>query len=290
MKLLVKFNIILLVLFSAGGLILSQAIYSFLVRNAQREALQQAELMMASAKSVREYTSSDLAPLLEQNPQHKQRFLPETVPAFGALSTFTKLRANYPDYTYREPALNPTNPEHRATAWEADLITYLRDHPDQKRISGQRATPMGASLYLAEPLSAAQPCMECHSHPSAAPAAMTATYGPNNGFGWKLGSTVAAQIVSVPTSVPMQKAKEAFRLVLIYLVVTLLATIIALDAGVYYIVIRPLRPVSDTADRVSKGELDIPPLHVRGKDEIAMVIASFNRMQLSLAKAFKMLG
>ena len=118
MKLLTKFNIILLVLFSAGGLILSQAIYSFLVRNAQREALQQAELMMASAKSVREYTSSDLAPLLEQNPQHKQRFLPETVPAFGALSTFNKLRANYPDYTYREPALNPTNPEHRATAWK----------------------------------------------------------------------------------------------------------------------------------------------------------------------------
>ena len=54
--------------------------------------------------------------------------------------------------------------------------------------------------------------------------------------------------------------------------------------------IRPLRSVSDTADRVSKGELNVPPMEVEGKDEIAMVIASFNRMQLSLAKAFKMLG
>jgi HAMP domain-containing protein len=290
MKLLTKFNLILLILFSIGGLILSQSIYAFLIRNAQREAMQQAELMMASAKSIREYTSSDLAPLLDQNPQHKQRFLAETVPAFGAVSTFNKLRRAYPDYSYREPALNPTNPENRATAWEADLITYLRDHPDQTHLSGERDTPMGKSLYLAEPLSATHPCMECHSVPSAAPAAMLATYGPNNGFGWKPGSIVAAQIVSVPTSVPMQKAKEAFRLLLIYLVVTLVATIIALDAGVYYIVIRPLRMVSDTADRVSKGDLDVPPLQPHGKDEIAMVIASFNRMQLSLTKAFKMLG
>ena len=290
MKLLAKFNLILLVLFSAGGLILSQAIYAFLIGNAQREAMQQAELMMASAKSVREYTSSDLAPLLEQNPQHRQRFLPETVPAFGALSTFNKLRQSYPDYSYREPALNPTNLEHRATAWEADIITYLRDHPDQAQLSGERNTPMGTSLYLAEPLLATQPCMECHSHPSAAPTAMISTYGPNNGFGWKLGSTGAAQIVSVPPSVPVQKAKEAFRLLLLYLIATLIATIITLDASVYYIVIRPLRSVSDTADRVSKGELNVPPMEVEGKDEIAMVIASFNRMQLSLAKAFKMLG
>lgn len=290
MKLLAKFNLILLALFSVGGVILSQAIYGFLIRNAQREAMQQAELMMASAKSIREYTSADLAPLLELSPQHKQRFLPETVPAFGALSTFNKLRSDYPDYSYREPALNPTNPEHRATAWEADLISWLRDHPDQKRLTGERDTPMGRSLYLAEPLTATQPCMQCHSHPSAAPTAMLATYGPNNGFGWKPGSIVAAQIVSVPTSVPMQKAKEAFRLLLFYLVVTLVATIIALDVGVYYIVIRPLRLVSDTADRVSKGELNVPPLQVRGKDEIAMVTASFNRMQLSLAKAFKLLG
>jgi Protein of unknown function (DUF3365) len=71
---------------------------------------------------VREYTSSDMGPLLKQNPEHKTRFLAETVPAFGALSTFNKLRQNYPDYTYREATLNPTNPEHRATDWEADII------------------------------------------------------------------------------------------------------------------------------------------------------------------------
>ena len=290
MKLLTKFNLILLVVFGIGGLIVAEAISSFLVSNAQREVLQEAQLMMASAKSVRDYTSSDLAPLLEQNPQHKARFLAETVPAFGAMSTFNKLRQNYPDYTYREATLNPTNPEHRATDWEADVIQYLRDHPDQKQMEGERDTPMGPSLYLATPIPAAPACMECHSTAALAPPAMIATYGSQNGFGWKPDSVVGAQIVSVPMSVPLQRAKQTLHLLLIYICLILVATIAALDAGVYFIVIKPLQLVSNAADRASKGETNQDPLPVKGNDEIATVTASFNRMQLSLAKAFKMLG
>src|SRR5579864_5054688 len=263
MKLLTKFNLILLVVFTTGGLIISLIISSFLVSNAQREVLQQAELMMASATSVRDYTSSDLRPLLEQNPQHQERFLAETVPAFGAITTFSKLHQKYPDYSYREATLNPTNPQNRATDWEADVIRYLGDHRDEKQLSGQRPTPLGPSMYLAMPLVAGQACLECHSTPEAAPRAMIATYGSNNGFGWKQDSVVGAQIVSVPMSVPLQRARQALHLLLAYLAVTLVATIAALDAGVYFIVIRPLKLVSDAADRVSKGETNQVPLPVK---------------------------
>ena len=290
MKLLTKFNLILLVLFGIGGLIISQVTYRFLIDNARREVLREAELMMASAKAVRDYTSSDLAPLLEQNPQHKTKFLAETVPAFGAISTFNKLRQKYPDYTYREATINPTNPEHRAADWEADVIGFLRDHLEQKQVTGERETPIGPVMYLAMPIAADPPCLECHSRPAVAPPAMIASYGSNNGFGWKPGSIVAAQIVSVPMALPVQNAKQAFYVLLICLVITLIATIVVLDTAVYFIVIRPLKLVSDTADRVSKGEMSLPSVPVKGSDEIASVTASFNRMQLSLVKAFKMLG
>jgi HAMP domain-containing protein len=119
---------------------------------------------------------------------------------------------------------------------------------------------------------------------------MIATYGSSNGFGWKPGEVVGARIVSVPMSVPLQKARQAFHLLLAYLIAALIATIAVLDAGVYFIVIRPLKLVSDAADHISKGEMNPPPLPVKGSDEIASVTASFNRMQQSLAKAFKMLG
>jgi len=66
-------------------------------------------------------------------------------------------------------------------------------------------------------------------------------------------------------------------------------TIAALDTALYLIVIRPLHRVSQSADRISKGETDLPELEVNGRDEIADVTASFNRMHVSLVKALKML-
>jgi protein-histidine pros-kinase len=290
MKLLTKFNLILFAIFGAGGLLIALVAYNFLIGNARREVLQEAELMLASARSVRDYTSVDLVPLLLQVPGHRVRFLAETVPAYGATTTFKNLRAHYPDYTYKEATLNPTNPEDRASDWEADVIRSLRDHPGEKQAIGERQTPDGPSLYLASPLVADKPtCMECHSTPSAAPKAMLTVYGSANGFGWKPNEIIGAQIVSVPTSVPVAVAAQAFHRLLIYLVLTLLVTIAALDLGVYWLVIRPLRAVSNTADQVSRGEKNVAPLVVSGSDEIATVIASFNRMQLSLAKALAML-
>jgi HAMP domain-containing protein len=289
MKLLAKFNLILLVIFAVGGLIICQLAYRFLISNARREVLAQAELMVAGAEAVRDYTAEDLKPLLEQNPRHKVRFLAETIPFFAATTTFNKVRKSYPEYSYKEATLNPTNPEDRASDWEADVIHDLRDHPEQQQAVGDRDTPSGRALFLAHPIKVAPACLECHTTPSAAPRAMVAVYGSANGFGWKLNEIVGAQIISVPMSVPIAIANRAFRGLLVALIVTLLATILALDAGVYWFVIRPLRIVSESGDRISRGEKNVPPLAISGNDEIASVTASFNRMRVSLAKALAML-
>jgi protein-histidine pros-kinase len=288
MKLLAKFNLILLVIFGVGGLVIAQLAYSFLIGNARGEVLRQAQLMMASTESVRQYTANDLSPLLQQNPRHKVRFLPETVPFYGATTTFSNLRKDYPDYSYKEAALNPTNPEDRVTNWEADIIDQLRSHPDQTQAIGDRNTPSGPSLYLAKPIKATQECLECHGVSSSAPRAMLNVYGNANGFGWKQNEIVGAQIISVPMSVPVGIATAAYHRLLLFLVLLPLPAIAALDAGIFWFVIRPLRIVSETADRVSRGEKDVPLVEVKGKDEIATVAASFNRMQVSLAKAMRM--
>ena len=285
-----KFNLILLVIFGIGALLIAHYSYVFLIGNANREVMQQAQLMMASAQSVRDYTTNDLSPLLTQLPGHRIRFLAETVPAFGATTTFNSLRKSYPDYDYKEATLNPTNLRDRATDWEADIIRNLGDHPDLQQTLGERDSANGKSLYLAHPIRITNPaCLQCHSVPSAAPKAMLTVYGPNNGFGWKQGDVVGAQIISVPTAVPIAIADQAFHRLLFFLGLTLILTIFALDGGVYWLVIRPLKLVSDTADKVSRGEKNIPPLAVSGSDEIATVTSSFNRMQLSLTKALKML-
>jgi HAMP domain-containing protein len=290
MKLLTKFNLILIALFGAGSILIAFAAYQFLMRNARTQVIQQAELMIESARSTRQYTANELAPLLETLPAHKTRFLPETIPFYAATVTFDYLRKRYPDYSYKEAALNPSNLRDRAVDWEADLINYFRNHTGEKDLVGERDTPTGRMLYIARPIVADQACLECHSQPSEAPPAIVKTYGSVNGFGWKANETVAAQIISVPMSVPIQIARAAFHTLVVYLIVGLAITLVALDAAIVFLVIRPVRTLSDMADRISTGDMSLPELPVRGSDEISALTASFNRMFVSLQKAFRLLN
>jgi protein-histidine pros-kinase len=91
-------------------------------------------------------------------------------------------------------------------------------------------------------------------------------------------------------AVPLKMADDGFRDLLISLGIIFLATMAMTDIAMYFLVIAPLNRVLRAADRVSKGELDLPPLVVKGNDEISAVTASFNRMHTSLIKAFEMLN
>ena len=290
MKLLAKFNLVLILVFGLGMFLISHYAYIFLMKNAQDQVLQQAQLMAASASATKDYTVQQVSPVLEKTPQHNSDFLAQTIPFSAVNVTFKLLRSSYPDYVLREAALNPSNLDDRATEWEVDLINYFRDHPTETQHMGQRITPTGTMLYIASPVAAEQGCLQCHSQPSLAPKAMIRHYGSEHGFGWKANEIVGAQIVSVPMSVSIALADKGFHDLLIGLGSIFVLTIVLIDLAMYLIVIQPLRRVSKNADIISKGELDLPPLQVNGKDEIAEVTASFNRMHTSLTKAFEMLN
>ncbi len=290
MKLLAKLNLVLVLVFSLGMYLIVHYAHDFLTEDAQQQVLQQAQLMAASASATKDYTDQEVSPALEQTPQHNSTFLPQTIPFYAATTTFKRMRASYPEYVLREAALNPTNLDDRAVDWEADLITYFRNNPGQTQHVGERSTPTGPMLYAATPIVAAAGCLPCHSETSLAPKAMLVHYGREHGFGWKADEIVGAQIVSVPMTVAIAKADSGFRSLLIGLGAIFLLTIVLVDVAMYLIVIRPLRKVSRNADIISKGQIDMPPLEVKGKDEIAEVTASFNRMHTSLIKAFEMLN
>ena len=185
--------------------------------------------------------------------------------------------------------MNPTNPRDRALDWEADVILTFRNFNDRKESTNIRDTPDGKMLWLARPLRSPQPCLECHSTPDVAPASLIATYGRNNGFGWKADEVVAAQIVQVPMRVSEEIAAKAFRSLMTYLGLVGLVTLVMLNVALQAFVVRPVARLSRLADRISKGDLETTELPLKGRDEIAELAASFNRMKLSLAKALKML-
>ncbi len=119
---------------------------------------------------------------------------------------------------------------------------------------------------------------------------MIRRYGANNGFGWQPNEIIGAQIVSVPMAVPLKMADQAFQSLIIYLVAVFLASLLLLDLALLFTVVRPLRKLSTMADQISTGQMDMPELPAQGKDEIAVLAGSFNRMRRSLERALKMLG
>jgi HAMP domain-containing protein len=289
MRLLIKFNLLLIFVFAVSVGITAYVAHDFLQQNAYEEVTQQARLMMGAAGGMRTYTSKQVGPLLAAHDSDSRNFVPQRVPAYSATEVFNYLRKDYPAYTYKEATLNPTNLRDRAADWEADLVEDFRNHADHRELTGRRPTPEGESLYLARPITAAPECLTCHSIPDNAPATMLASYGRDNGFGWKAGEVVAAQIVSVPTSVPVAMADRAFKTLLISLTGVFLFTLVLLDLGLIFIVVHPVDRLSRMADEISKGNLSVPELPVKGSDEISQLARSFNRMYLSLVKALRMI-
>ncbi|MEN9396302.1 MAG: hypothetical protein RLZ81_832 [Pseudomonadota bacterium] len=288
MKLLLKFNLVFLLVFALGLGAAGYIARNMLQKGAHEEVLGHARLMMESAVAVSGYTANQIKPLLEN--QMKYGFLPQSVPAYSSFEVINALRAKHPDYSYKPAMLNPTNPRDRAQDWEEDIISQFAKSPTLTEYVGQRSTASGQAMYIARPIRLSNPlCLQCHSTVDAAPPTMIEKYGPANGFGWKMNDTLGAQIVSVPMSVPLKRADDAFGVVMGSLAGVFVLIGLVLNLMLWKLVIQPVTKLSALADRVSLGELDAPEFAAGSKDEIGVLSESFARMRKSLVHAMKLL-
>lgn len=288
MGLRVKFNLVLITIFLIGFVAVAEVSYLILQKNAREEVLREAGLIMESALSVRKYTVEQIVPKLKRI--HTKRFYPQTVPAYAATEVIAELQKKHPDYGYKESTLNPTNPRDRATDWETDIISRFRQGDDAKEIISERDTPTGRQLYIARPIRITNPaCLQCHSTAEAAPASMIRVYGTANGFGWQMNEVIGAQLVTVPTEVPLRNADRAFITFMVSLAVIFLIIFAALNIMLSYVIVRPIRHLSAVADKISTGDFSEPEFPEKGRDEISVLSSSFNRMRRSLEKAIQMI-
>jgi HAMP domain-containing protein len=288
MKLIVKFNLVLSLVFAIAFVLAGFFTHALLQRNAKAEIEENARIMIDSASAVRTYTSTQIKPLLKT--QMTYTFMPQSVSAYSANEYFKLLRKKYPDYSYKEATLNPTNPSDRATDWEADIVRLFRQAPDKTEVVDERDTPAGRALYIAKPLKIADPaCLDCHDTPDRAPRTVIEQYGSANGFGWNVNDIVAAQIITAPMQLPIQRANHAFTAFMLSLAAVFIVLIGAINVLLMYLVIRPVNLLSNIASEVSLGNLTVPDFEASGKDEIASLAEAFRRMRRSLVEAIKML-
>jgi protein-histidine pros-kinase len=104
-----------------------------------------------------------------------------------------------------------------------------------------------------------------------------------------LGDVVGAQIVTVPMSVAFARARQLFLVLMGGLAVVFVVMLVLLNVLLHILIVRPVRRISAAASEVSLGNLEIPEYQPSGRDEIASLAQSFNRMRRSLVNAMQML-
>jgi HAMP domain-containing protein len=290
LKLGKKFNL-LLTLILLGGIGLSGLAFSTILnQRAQNEVSAQAMILLTTMNSVREYTNTQVHPLLK--PFLDNEFLPESIAAYSAREVFENFRksSNYNEFFYKEATLNPTNLRDLADSDEAAIVEKFRQDPNRKEMIGFRQTSAGNLFYIARPIAIKQEsCLACHSTPDQAPKSLIERYGSANGFGWTLNEIVGAQIISVPAAEVVGNAQKAFLLLMGIVLALFTAAIFAVNQLLRRFVIRPIRTLSEAAVQVSTGQTENIEFPNTGKDEVGDLATAFNRMKLSLGVAMRML-
>lgn len=267
----------------------SGAFFLILRQHAMRSAAFQARLLLDTVLAVSRFTDDEVFPLagrLSPGGVGPVEFHRQLVPFYAAHAVFQRVHDRYPSFSYRSPAFNPTNPADRATPFEVELTERFRDQGSLRELQGIRTDDGQDFYYFARPIRLTQAsCLSCHSTPARAPPGMIAQYGSSNGFGWKLGDTVAIQMLSVPVTEELRGTAE--------LTVTLAAGLLAIFAVTYLALVtvlnaavgRPLRALALAAEPASRTVDPRIQLPHGGSIEIDGLAGAIERLRRSLAKA-----
>jgi len=292
LKLANKFNLLLILVFLSSILISGTILSGLLQERAKEEVTSNADILIQTMRSVRDYTTHEIIPLLEPKQETSSVFIPQTVAAFSAREVFDNLRKNpkYQDFIYKEAALDPTNLRDKSDSFETDLITLFSKEPASPDKSGFRTFPTGKTFYIARPLTIEnQSCLQCHSTPDKAPKSQLEQYGAQNGFNWQLNKTVFAQIIYVPADKVFQSAYRSWLLIMGILISIFALVVILINFLLKKAVIKPIMQISRIAQAVSTGKAN-SDFEQKSNDEIGTLAASFNRMKSSLEIAMKLIA
>ena len=276
--------VFLIALFAGGG-----GFYLLLKNDAMNNAEEEARMLLSSAMAIRGYTTQHILPNLSK--LHDAVFHEETVPAFAAQTVFRSVSAGDEAYTYREAALNPTSVSDRAGPFEVELIREFRNNSNLKEMRGILDQNGQRLFYLARPIQIKDAkCIICHDTPARAPKLMVAKYGPNNGFGWKLGEIVGVQLLTVPVTEQFRNTLELVGILMGGLALIFAVAYFALTAAMEATVAAPLDRLAAAADQASRSTSEAPTLPTSGARELRVLAEAIQRLRVSLAKALGQLG
>ncbi len=296
LKLGTQFTLLLTLIFIGGIIVSGITLSGAMQRKAEDEVTTKAEILTQAINSVRSYTSEHVVPLLHNQLETSPTFINEIVPSFTARKVFENFRdqPEYRNFSYKEAALNPTNPKDKADPFETDLVKQFRQQPDLTKLSGYRNIAGVQQFFTARPLVVNNAsCLQCHSHPSVAPKTLVASFGAESGFGWQLNDIVAAQTIYVPSEEVFAKGHQYLALTMGIFISIFAAVVLLINGLLKRRVIHPIKQLTAIARKIKTGtmtaeqvsEFDSPNITsvARRADEPGQLARAFQHMAHEVA-------
>ena len=289
MKLQKKFNFLIFGAAISGLLILSATALYFLNDQARKEAIINANLLLNTMLAVREYTVSNVRPLIDQ--ENADQFISESVPAFSAHSVIENLRKNYPEYSYREAVQNPTNPNDALDNWERNLVDEFKSDRSKKEIVKERVIDGTPYLTISKPIIITNPgCLSCHSTPEAAPEKLVEKYGSVGGFGWRLNEVLGVQTVRVPTAFSERAIMNKMSYFVGSFFIVFIVIAITFNRMFAKLINKPLSTLNERIHILSSGVFhNVAPIKFGTNDEIDTLAHGLSTLQINTAKRIRSL-
>ena len=298
LKLGTKFNALLLFIFIVGS-VLGGFFFSALMRNLAEETVAaKAEILIEAMNSVRNYTSTQIKPLLSEDLTTKSKSLLETAFADSAQEVFENFR-RHPDYQsflYKEVTLNPVNPKDKGNEMEVDLLTKFEQNPHLKEKTGYYQGDMQKYFYIARPLSIKKPiCSQCHSLPQDDSQSEINPDDSNNNSAEELNKIIAIQTIYVPANKVFSQTDryyQYYQLAIVIFMGIFTCLIILINLLLNRAVIQPLKQLTKIAQKLkdvafinsseTQLQFQILALIACRRDEIGQLGQGFQEMNSEL--------
>lgn len=235
-----------------GGVIVvfSIVVYKVCFNNAKYQLSTQANMLISTMDSVRNYNNAYITPLLKT--QSEQTFLKESIPDFAVnqvfhifTSVYKNNENNYGDYIYKSAMINPTNLKDKAKPDNPDEVKIIerlkqKDLGNKDQLQGQNIDQGYVDIdrknyfYTARPIKITErTCLSCHSTLEKAPQSLQVLYKNKNGpyvtpqgLGWEFNTVIGAKVVYVPTTQVHKMAQRDFFILLGVFIIGIFAVVI----------------------------------------------------------------
>ncbi len=287
-KLLIYVGLIVLI-FSA---ILFYRTYTLITDNYENLTNQQLSLALNFDLAIRNYVAENIRPLMFHL-LPKGRFIPQSMStSFVARNIFNKVRDKFPEYIIKFSADNPRNPVNLAGTEERDMIKYFNENPEKKVWTGE--IKLGNKPYFAK-FSAMRmegSCLPCHGNPADAPAELLKIYGSKASFNLPLGKVVGLDTIAIPKA----KVKALFFNKTVNSFVLLGSGLVLLCMSLFFVF---KFVITDRLSKITEhfvnaeendGFMEIRPIEIGGRDEIATLTNNFNKLAHRLNDYYTLLG